>query len=410
LQVREVDTVKTKLIGSALVWLGVLNGFSSTLAGVFEWLSPPIIVPKDISQGVAIQQKGLRRLQVELKKHIDSAPSRVMKRSGLAGAMGGSHLKVSSPDSQEVLLPVPQMADGQVPICYFISTTPPEAMTEVRLRKREDCNVVVSVRLAGNSRDVQIAWCSVILLASGNITPNATPTAPFCAATPCVQSEAGEIVKLAKDTWPNTGKVSEFAGIIQQHIRTMKRKEQPQSLDALGILRSGDSSICTANANLASALMRCKGIACRTIAVIPPVSQRVEMHRVVEFFEKGRWLAFDPSSVAADIPTKPWQNIIMAKTTTWDEQVAMRPRMGSTAGCPYGQEIEMLSTGVNLSGQDFFWAMAKPLAEFEPTDEAVRLATEAWSHYLKTGALSQGQIKAETAKNATELVSFLRVR
>jgi len=134
------------------------------------------------------------------------------------------------------------------------------------------------------------------------------------------------------------------------------------------------------------------------------------MHRVVEFFEKGRWLAFDPSSVAADIPTKPWQNIIMAKTTTWDEQVAMRPRMGSTAGCPYGQEIEMLSTGVNLSGQDFFWAMAKPLAEFEPTDEAVRLATEAWSHYLKTGALSQGQIKAETAKNATELVSFLRVR
>ena len=77
-------------------------------------------------------------------------------------------------------------------------------------------------------------------------------------------------------------------------------------------------------------------------------------------------------------------------------------------GCPYGQEIEMLTSGVYLCGQDFFWTVAKPLAEFEPQEEAIRLATEAWRHYLETGALTQGQLKALSAKTAAELVESLR--
>jgi hypothetical protein len=43
----------------------------------------------------------------------------------------------------------------------------------------------------------------------------------------------------------------------------------------------------------------------------------------------------------------------------------------------YGQEVELLTPGVILIGQDFFWTMATPLAEFEPTDEATRLAAAA---------------------------------
>jgi hypothetical protein len=83
--------------------------------------------------------------------------------------------------------------------------------------------------------------------------------------------------------------------------------------------------------------------------------------------------------------------------------------MGSMVGCPYGQEIELLSTGVNLSGQDFFWTMAKPLAPFEPSDEAIRLAADAWNHYLETGTLTQGQLKAASAKTAAEFGDFLRM-
>jgi hypothetical protein len=402
--------MRMKLVACAAVLSVLFLGLTVALAG-FLWAQFQTgVSPQNLTQGVAVQQERLHGLQAELAKTISSAPERVMKQSGLAGAMGGTHVKVTSGDFQEILLPIPQLSDCQVPICFFIGSAPADAVTEFRLRKREDSNVVVGVRLAGKKGEVQISWSSVVLLAPTEVTPNTTAPDPYCKATSCVQSEAAEIKKLASDTWPRSSKASEFAVNIQQHIREMKRKQQPRSLDALGILRSGESGICTANANLASALMRSKGIACRSIAVIPPLSQRLEMHRIVEFYENGRWVPFDPSSLQIDLPAKPWQNVIMAKTTVWDEQMAMKPRMASMIGCPYGQEVEMLSSGVNLHGQDFYWTTAKPLADFEPTDAAIRLALEGWNRFLETGTLTQGQVKAAAAKTAMELVECLQVQ
>jgi hypothetical protein len=333
-----------------------------------------------------------------------------MRQCGLAWVTGGAHLKVTWDGPQEVILPLPQLADGQVPVCYFIRCAPPDAAEEFRLRKREHCNVVVSVRLAGGGREVQLEWSAVVLLAPRAVTPKATATESYRAATPCVQSQAAEVVQLAADLWPATGKAADFAANIQRHIQQTKRKEQPRSLDAQGILRSGENSICTANANLAAALMRAKGIACRSVAVVPPISQRLEMHRIVEFFDNNRWQSFDPSFLQTDILAKPWQNIMMAETTAWDEQVSMKPRMGSMVGCPYGQELELLSPGVTLWGQDFFWSMAKPLAEFEPTDEAVRLAVEGWNRYLETGTLTHGQLRAASANTGAALAEGLRTK
>jgi hypothetical protein len=390
--------------------IAVLVGIAGACqgGGAPEKLQPKL--REDVASGVVIRQPGLAGLQAELAKSIESAPARVMKNSGLAGAIGGARVKVSSADPQEVILPIPQLADGQVPICYFISATPADAATEFRLRKRDDRNIVVVVRLAGKKQDVQIRWSSVVLLGPQAGTPNRTPAEPYRTATSCVQSRADEVTQLAIQTWPRTGKAGDFAANIQRHIREMKRLERPRSLDAVGILKSGENSICTANANLTSALMRSKGIACRSMAVIPPISQRLEMHRIVEFSENGRWFAFDPSSLQTDIPAKPWHHIIVARTTTQDEQVAMKPRMGAMVGCPYGQEIELLTSGVNLFGQDFFWTMAKPLADFEPTEEAARLAAAAWARYLETGTLSQGQLKGGAVKTATALAELLKNR
>jgi hypothetical protein len=131
------------------------------------------------------------------------------------------------------------------------------------------------------------------------------------------------------------------------------------------------------------------------------------MHRIVEFADKGQWFPFDPSSLHTDIPATPWQNIIMSRTTTQDEEIAMKPRMGVAVGCPYGQEIELLTSGVRLFGEDMFWTMAKPLAEFEPTEEATRLAATAWARYLETGMLTQGQLEAASARTAAEVVERL---
>jgi hypothetical protein len=360
--------------------------------------------------GVLIQHDGLANAQVDLEKRIDSAPARVMKKSGLAGVIGGAHVRLVSTDPQEVLLPIPQLADGQVPLCYFIRSMPPQAATEYRLGKRDEGNVWVRVRLAGKPQDIKIAWSSIVLLAPQSVTPNRAPLDPYRKATACVQSGADQIDKIAKELWPKSGNASEFATNIQRHIRQMKGTAQPRSLDALGILKSGQNGICTANANLAAALMRSKEIACRSVAVVPPISQRLEMHRIVEFAEDGRWIPFDPSSVSQDIPTRPWQNIIMAKTTIKDEETAMKPRMSVMIGCPYGQGIEMLTPGSTLFGQDMFWTEAKPLAEFASTDEINRLAAEAWNRYLETGTLTEGQRQSGGAKTAEELVELLKAK
>ena len=59
----------------------------------------------------------------------------------------------------------------------------------------------------------------------------------------------------------------------------------------------------------------------------------------------------------------------MAKTTIEDERSSMQPRMGSALGCPFGQEVELSDMALTLSGNEFYWTVAAPLAEFEVTDK-----------------------------------------
>jgi hypothetical protein len=112
---------------------------------------------------------------------------------------------------------------------------------------------------------------------------------------------------------------------------------------------------------------------------------------------------FDPSSLHADIPMKPFQSVIMARSTPADENASMKPRMGAMVGCPYGQELEMLTSGVAFTGQDFYWTTARPLAEFEVTEDVVELAREVWQKYLQRGELTKGQLAAGAAITSAKL-------
>lgn len=348
-------------------------------------------------------------VQEQVTKVVTSAPPRIMKAGGLVGAQGGARVKLLRPGPHELLIPIPQLADSQVPLSYAITTIPREAGTAYRFVTREDSNVVVSVQLNGSAnQEIQIEWVSVILMAPRQGASNVASSKAYLAETPCVQSGAGPVTNLAAKLWSASGRIDVYATNIQEFIRTMKQEKQPRSMDALGILESGGNWICTANANLAAALLRAKNIPARSIAVIPPNAIRLEMHRVVEYFDGGQWLKFDPSSVQRDIPMKPWQNIIMARTTIADEQIAMKPRMGVSPGCPYGQELEFTDNGVSFAGKDFFWTIGKPLAEFEATDEAIELATREWHRFLESGNLSLAQIKAVSATNAPSFAEALK--
>lgn len=318
-----------------------------------------IAVAGNISPGVAMESSNMTEFQNRTVRIITAAPRGIMKECGLAGIMGGARVKLLKTGTHELLLPMPQLTEAQIPVGYAITTTPPKAAKEYRLRVRGDSNVVVSVQLNGDrDEEVQMDWSAIILIAGKSVTPDRSPPEPYLRETSCVQCDAKPVKMLADKLWPASGKTDDYAANIQEFIRNLKQKKQPFSLDALGILESGGNWICTANANLAAALLRSKHIPARSVAVIPPTGGRLEMHRIVGYFESGQWRQFDPSSLHTTIPLKPWQNIIMARTTIADEGMAMTPRMGTSFGCPYGQELEFLDGGVTLWGQNFFGRQA----------------------------------------------------
>jgi hypothetical protein len=390
--------IKVYLTLAALVLLGLGPGCSRQNGD-----------PVGLSHAVALDQTAVVSLQAQTVAAVGSAPTRAMDGAGLAGVLGGVRVKFLKPGTHEVILPVPQLADTQIPVCYAIATTPKEAGKEYHFGRRDGSNLVVSVKLdARQDQEVSVEWSSVVLLSESPSSTKSAPVEPFLQATPCAQADAVPVKALADKLWPAGGKVDGFAANIRDFIRTMKQQKQPRSMDALGILESGGNWICTANANLAVALLRARNIPARSIAVVPPIGQRLEMHRIVDLFDGGQWQKFDPSFLQPEIPLKPWQNIIMARTTIADEELSMKPRMGSSLGCPFGQELEFVDRGLTLWGQDFFWTIAKPLARFQPGPEAVDLAKSAWLRFLESGKPSPGQVRAAAATSAAGLLEALK--
>jgi hypothetical protein len=346
-----------------------------------------------------------------ITKTMTSAPSRMPKAAGLVGIRGGARVKMLQAGTHEVLLPMPQLTEAQIPVSWAITATPQAAGKEFRLRQRDGSNVVITVKLAGTpDQEIQMEWSALILIAEkpGSSDTSAPAPDPYKAASGCAQAGAATVKTLAEKLWPADGDLATYAANIQHQVRGMKQTKPLRSMDAVGILDCGMNGICTANANLALALLRAKDIPARSIAVIPPIGQRLEMHRIVAWFDRGGWHQFDPSFLQNDIPLKTWQNIIVAQTTPGDERLAMQPRMGSAIGCPYGQELELLDRGVTLWGNDFFWTIGKPLAEFAASEEAVSLARKEWTRFLATGKSSRGQIEAAGATTSDGLLAALR--
>ena len=366
--------------------------------------------PAGNGQGVVIDQVRRSSVHDQMVKLMTSAPSRRIKGGGVACIQGGGRVKLMTSGTHEILLPMPQLTDSQIPLCYAVITTPLKSGSQFRLCERQGSNTVVTVQLNGTQgQEVKIDWSALILLTDRPGADSRSPAEPYVRATSCVQAADKQVKAQAERLWPANGKIEGYAVAIQDFIRGMKQEKAPRSLDAVSILESRANWICTANANLAAALMRAKGIACRSLAVVPPTGQRLEMHRIVEYFDADHWSRFDPSSLQPDIPLKPWQNIVMAKTTIPDEELAMKPRVGSSFGCPYGQELELLDSGVTPWGNDFFRTQAKPVAEFEVSDEIAGRARREWESFLRSGALSQVQLRVAEA-SATGLREALETK
>ncbi len=362
----------------------------------------------DLSPGTVIDRTGMTELHRRLAGAIAAAPFQA-PGEGLAGASGGARVKFLRPGRRELIIALPQSDRNQVPVAYALAVSPESAAGEIRLRTRGDGNVVAGLRLEGErDQEIEIRWAAAVLLSSRPSGPEPGDPGEYLGSSACVQSGDRKIQELARQLNPKNGDPTAYAAAIQRFIAGMKQASPPLSLDAAGILESGCNWICTANANLAAALLRAGGVPARSLAVIPATGQRMEMHRIVEFYSAGRWQAFDPSSLLPGIPVDPARYLVMSRTTIDDEEAAMNPRMGVSRGVPYGQELEFLDGGLAFAGRDFFWTTARPLAGFEFGGEAFSRASEAWSEFLRTGRLAPELFRAAAADDAGSLPAALR--
>lgn len=388
----------------------VQGGFQAFIAGQADKKSEEVAYLKP-SENTALCDA--------IKAAEAKTPRPRMTRPGLVGAMGGVNLKAHQAGRYEVRIPLPQMTKHQIPVAYHFKVMPESAFSVCRLDERDRMKLdakadgtfsaLLSLVVA-QGQEVAINWSAAILVRDGPPLRHRFVWEGFSKATACVQAGHPDIKALAKKLWPASYKMKDYAAAIQAHIRAMQQKKRPMSLDALGILDSGMNTICTANANLACALMRARDIPCRSMATLPTLSWRFEMHRIVEYFDQGSWVPFDPSSVYADIPLKPWQNIIMAKTSIADEEAAMKPRYGVMRGAPFGHEAEFTKPGLSLHGQHFFWTVAAPLAEFKVNPEASSKATGLWWRFLQTGKLEKAHHKAASARTSSGLLKAMEVK
>jgi hypothetical protein len=339
-----------------------------------------------------------------LTKCIAAATARPFADGGLCGVHGAAKVRVGK--NEVVLrLPMPQLAAGQVPILFAATATPPTALQELHVCHDATLGTWLEAAILGkNGLEVQLSWAAVVLLAERPEAASAEKAKPFLAPTPCAQSDHAAIAALATELAPASASVGEFAPALQHWVQRQVAKAQVKSMDALGLLASRNPGICTMNANLAVALLRHRGLPTRSLAVVPTTGQRVEMHRIVEWFTDGHWRRFDPSSLHTDVPMRTSQSIVVATTSIADEVRAGQPRLGSPIGCPFGHEIEIVRGLAMLTTTDFFWAQATPLVAFAADDRAVTAATTAWRHFLAQGTQAES---AAAAAAATDLATFV---
>jgi hypothetical protein len=67
-----------------------------------------------------------------------------------------------------------------------------------------------------------------------------------------------------------------------------------------------------------------------------------------------------------------------------------------------------MTSCLQLTGSDYLWSIAAPLAEFEASEDATHAAAEAWKRYLDTGSLAPTQLEAASAKTADEFAARIK--
>jgi hypothetical protein len=347
----------------------------------------------------------------QLAARIDAAQPIAFPAGGLCGVRGATTVKLGGKAPVVLQLPMPQQTLAQVPIVYTVEATPAAAVQSLLVQYEPDVGTVLLATLQGkNGSEVTLAWAAVVLLAERQLTDDGKLAAALLTATPCAQADDAELVAAAKALAPAGATAVELATAMHRLLPQQPAKQRPQGFDARSRWRGGEHGICTMNANLAVALLRARAVPARSLAVVPSTGQKLEMHRIVEWFTDGQFQRFDPSLVHAEVPMRMSQSVVMATTSIAAEQRAGKLRMLAPLGCPWGQEVELIRGAAMLHGAEFYWTRAVPLAAFAADDAAFAAAAAAWQQFLRAGQPVAGADAAAGAADRAALIAAFAQR
>jgi Transglutaminase-like superfamily len=254
----------------------------------------------------------------------------------------------SNPKEGVITFAIPGLYREQVPLTFKVAADPPSALRGYRLRPRHDVlNWLCDVTVAPGKTEAIVFWESIVLTKPseptivGNIEKIAQPevrpeVSPWLRTTSCAQSDDPRIQKLAKQLASNENEKSilKYAQAVESWVDTNRGTGADfDSLDAATALGCGGS--CTSRSNLATALLRARGIPARTVDHLPLDAGPHATHWLTEYWQPGAgWSWLEPAG--RSVHTRSGGAVVLSVATPEDEDDVVWPnrRSGIMRGAP----------------------------------------------------------------------------
>lgn len=277
--------------------------------------------------------------------HEPRGASDELERPGLYEARGSSRLTVTAArSSPRIMMPLPLMHRGQVPLTWSFTADPPTAIDSITIRRDTLDNWVAFLSFddLAPGAVVDLNWSSLVLAAHHDFgdVPDKAPlpdvwpeeARPWLASSWAVQSDDQRIIDAAARPAPAPDAIDIIdktlaeAGVIMR-----KQTGRCDSLDAVQALEKQGS--CTSCANLVCALLRANGLPTRILAGYPTWSGPLQTHYTVEtWIPEYGWYPIE--STLLRHPWQPHQQIQVAVVPVEYEDRS-KGRACAAAGVPY---------------------------------------------------------------------------
>lgn len=249
--------------------------------------------------------------------------------------------------SGRVTFPIPGTYRSQIPLTFDIEVDPPEAFLGFRWKQREDgINWLCEINVQPPEDGAEVRWRSHVLVSDfekRDLPATEAPEVPegteqWLRSTACVQCDDPAIQEKAEELAASTKDLEAYVKKVVQF--TVHNPGKPGvAFDALDARKGLDCrGSCTSRANLAAALLRCRGIPARTLAHLPawwkgPLYE----HWLVEYWHPGAgWVWAESSTTQIQPPD--WQIVVLNVANPEDEDRSFDTEIshsGVMLGAPY---------------------------------------------------------------------------